>query len=136
MNTEVVADKGSQNIIIRRSFSATIQSVFKAFMDPDLYAEWAGPPNGIMEIEKFQPDEGGSYLIHQKNEIGQTFSFYGVFHEITNPSLIVRTSEFKGLPQKLLPVLEIYEFNLNDLDRTEIKITIVCPSEEYRDGML
>ena len=136
MSTKIIAERGKQNIIIKRKFDAQKALVFKMFEQPDLYVEWACPPDGNIRMEQYDFHDGGQYIYHHQHYDGSAFTFYGVFHEIVRPDYMIRTSEFRGLPHKLVPVLESYHFKEDPNHQTELSITIICPTEEYRDGML
>ncbi|HMQ49440.1 MAG TPA: SRPBCC domain-containing protein [Saprospiraceae bacterium] len=133
--TQINAEKGQHTIVIERRFDALPELVFSLFQDPALYTQWAKPNNTVFELEKLDCRTGGSFLYHHTHENGMKFSFYGIFHEVESPKFIVRTSEFRGLPQKLLPVLENYRFEPLNGGQTLLTIIIICPDEAYRDGM-
>lgn len=134
--TQITAEKGQHTILITREFKAPPAIVFSLHTDPDLFIQWAKPDGAIMELETLNCQTGGSFLWHHIHHNGMKFSFYGIFHEVQAPNIIIRTSEFKGLPEKLLPVLETLQFEAIGDKETRLSITIYCPSEAYRDGML
>jgi hypothetical protein len=59
--TTITAEPGKQEIFITREFDAPRELVFKAFTDPKLYIQWLGPRELAMTLEKFEPNNGGSY---------------------------------------------------------------------------
>lgn len=134
--TQINAEKGQHRILITREFNAPPELVFSLHQDPALFAQWAKPDHGTMELEVLDCKTGGTFLWHHIHENGLKFSFYGVFHEVQVPTTIIRTSEFKGLPEKLLPVLETLQFEPIGDKQTRLSITIYCPTEAYRDGMV
>lgn len=134
--THITAEKGQTCIVITREFKAPPMLVFSLYETPELFAQWSKPDGVAMEIERLECKTGGSFLWHHVHENGMQFSFYGVFHEVQAPTTIIKTSEFKGLPEKLLPVIEHLQFDPLGDQQTRLTITIYCPSESYRDGML
>lgn len=134
--THIVAEKGQNSIKITREFRASPELVFSLHVNPELFVQWAKPDHAAMEVELLDCKTGGSFIWHHVHENGTKFSFYGVFHEVEAPKTIIRTSEFKGLPEKLLPVLETLQFEAIGDKETRLSITIYCPSEAYRDGMV
>jgi len=40
MNTEIIAETGCQNILIKRKFEAEKQQVYKIFVEKDLQMQW------------------------------------------------------------------------------------------------
>jgi len=134
--THIVAEKGQNSIKITREFRASPELVFSLHVNPELFVQWAKPDHAAMEVELLDCKTGGSFLWHHVHKNGMKFSFYGVFHEVQTPSTIIKTSEFRGLPEKLLPVIEHLHFESIEDQKTRLSITIYCPSESYRDGML
>ena len=59
--TTIKAEPGKQTIEITREFDAPRELVFRAFTDPELYAEWLGPRELTMTLETFEPRDGGAY---------------------------------------------------------------------------
>jgi uncharacterized protein YndB with AHSA1/START domain len=135
-NTIVLAKEGNQNIEVIRIFEAPIHLVFSAFTEQEIYKKWFLPPEMNSDFEVFEAKSGGSYYISHNNEIGEKFAFQGVYHEINGPNLIVKTAEYHGLPQKVGATLEIYKFEALDSETTQLKIQIICPSENHRNGMV
>ena len=58
--TKIIAEPGKQELFNIREFDAPKELVFRAFIDPDLYNQWYGPRGTIMDIEKFEPKNGGA----------------------------------------------------------------------------
>lgn len=134
--TKITAEKGETTILIERAFDAAPELVFSLYEDPHLFVQWAKPENVALELERMECRTGGSFLFHHQHPGGIKFSFYGVYHEVIPPKSIIRTSEFKGLPEKLLPVVENLQFEPVQGQKTLLTMTIYCPNEKYRDGMV
>jgi uncharacterized protein YndB with AHSA1/START domain len=134
--TQIIAENGKHDFLIIREFAATKEKIFNAFSNPDLFKEWFMPKEMGLTIKKMECLTGGSFAYSHKHPNGMQFSFQGVYHEVKQPDLIIKTSEFVGLPQKVLPVLEVTTFE--DLENGNTKVTIhsFCPSCEYRDAMI
>jgi len=133
--TKITAEPGKQEIIIEREFDAPRELVFKAFIDPKLYAQWLGPRGLTMTLETFESRNGGSWRYIQKDANGNEFAFHGVNHEVSSPHRIIRTFEFEGLPEKGHVALETVRFE--ELPRKTTKLTSqsVFQSIVDRDGM-
>jgi len=133
--TSIKAEPGKQEIFITREFDAPRELVFKAFTDAKLVAQWLGPRDLTMKIEKFEPKTGGSYrYIHSMGEL--SFGFHGVVHEVTFPERIIQTFEFEGLPEKGHVTLETARFEALPGGRTRFTNQSVFQSVADRDGML
>lgn len=134
--TQLIAEPGQQNFTIVREFAAPREKVFKAFTNPDLYEQWFLPRELNMKVEKMDAVSGGSFShSHTQPGAGQ-FTFYGVYHEVTAPELIIKTSEFIGLPFKTKPVLELTRFESLDANTTRVTTECICASTAERDGMI
>lgn len=134
--TQLLAEAGQQNYTIVREFAAPREKVFKAFTNADLYAQWFLPRDLKMQVEKMNAVSGGSFSHSHTQPGAGKFQFYGVYHEVIAPELIIKTSEFIGLPFKTKPVLELTRFESIDAGRTRVTIECICASNAERDGMI
>ena len=134
--TELIAEPGKQEMLIRREFDAPREMVFGAFTDASLYAQWIGPRGITASIEKFESRNGGSWRYIQKDQDGNEYAFHGVNHEVTAPERIIATFEFEGLPEKGHVVLQTLRLETLPGNRTRMTAQVVCQSVADRDGML
>ena len=134
--TTIKAEPGKQTIEITREFDAPRELVFRAFTDPELYAEWLGPRELTMTLETFEPRDGGAYRYLHIDSAGNAYGFHGVFHEVTAPERIIQTFEFEGLPNRGHVTLETALFEELPGGRTRIAMESVFRSVADRDGML
>lgn len=133
--TQLIFKPEQQNYIIIREFDAAREKVFLAFTKPELYARWFMPTEAKLTIETMNAVSGGTYK-HTHYQNGAPFSFYGIFHEVIAPELIIKTSEFIGLPIKVQPVLEHFQFDSISAQKTRVIIEVVCSSITQRDAMV
>jgi len=133
--TTVTAEPGKQDVVITREFDAPRELVFKAHIDPKLYAQWLGPRGYEMVLETFEPYSGGRYRYIHKDTDGNEFGFHGVFHEISE-ELMIQTFEFEGLPEKGHVTLDTMRLESLPGDRTRITIQSLFQSLSDRDGMV
>lgn len=134
--TQLIVEAGQQNYTIVREFAAPREKVFKAFTDANWYAQWFLPRDLNMQVEKMDAVTGGSFSHSHTQPGAGKFRFYGVYHEVIASELIVKTSEFIGLPFKIRPVLELTKFEAVDAGRTRVTIECICASNAERDGMI
>ncbi len=134
--TKINAEPGKQEIIIIREFDAPRDLVFRAFTDPDLYVKWLGPRGLKMDLEIFEPKNGGSWRYIQTDEEGNEFAFHGVNHEVKPPTRIIGTFEFEGLPETGHVILETTKFEELPDNRTKVTTQSLFQSVIDRDGML
>jgi uncharacterized protein YndB with AHSA1/START domain len=98
--TTITAPEGQPYLLLTREFNAPRELVFKAHVDPALYAQWLGPRNRKLTLEIFEPRDGGRYLMSTPLDDGQKINFFGVYHEVTAPERIINSWEFDGLPER------------------------------------
>jgi uncharacterized protein YndB with AHSA1/START domain len=130
---QVVANPGTQEIIITRSFDAPRELVFKAFTDPDAVRRWWGQRDTETIVDGLEARSGGRWRFVERGKDGNEYGFHGVFHEVTFPERIVWTFEFEGMPGHVL--LETFSFQEQD-GKTHMVDSSVFQSVADRDGML
>jgi uncharacterized protein YndB with AHSA1/START domain len=134
--TIITVEPGRQELFITREFDAPRELVFKAYTDPEIYAQWLGPRGLTTTFETFEPVSGGRYRFIQKDKDGNEFAFHGVNHEVTAPERIIGTFEFEGLPESGHVVLETSRFEALPGNRTRVMSQSVYQSVSDRDGMV
>jgi len=120
-------------ITITREFDATPERVFRAHVDPDLYAQWVGPSGTETEIQTWDARTGGSWAFRGTSAAGE-HSFYGSFHEVRPHERIVQTFTWAGDPDGVS--LETMTFEALDGGRCRIVGTSVVETIEVRDQWL
>lgn len=134
--TTITAEPGRQELFITREFDAPRGLVFRAYTEPEIYAQWLGPNGLTTTFEVFEPVNGGKYRFIQKDKDGNEFSFHGVTHEVLAPERIIGTFEFDGLPEAGHVVLETTRFEAIAGNRTRVTSQSVFQSVADRDGMV
>jgi len=134
--TNITVEPGKQELFITREFDAPRELVFKAYTDPELYAQWLGPRELTTRFETFEPVSGGKYRFVQKDKDGNEYAFHGVNHEVNAPERIIGTFEFEGLPETGHVVLETSRFEALPGNRTRVTAQSVYQSVSDRDGMV
>ena len=130
---KVVADPGTQEIVITRSFDAPRELVFKAFTEPDAVRRWWGLANSETVVDQLEARPGGRWRFVERDGEGNEFGFHGVYHDLQAPERIVYTFEYEGMPGHVL--LETITFEEQD-GRTLMTDSSVFQSVADRDGML
>src|SRR5512143_2917394 len=133
---KVTAVPGQLEVTITREFDAPREMVFKAFTDSKLMAQWLGPRGYKMDIEQFEPRNGGSWRYINTDLDGRAHGFHGVFHEVAAPERIIQTFEYEGLPEKGHATLDTARFEALPGGRTRLTIQSVFQSLADRDGMI
>ncbi|MDI6720200.1 MAG: SRPBCC family protein [Methanomicrobiales archaeon] len=132
----IIAEPGRQEFVVIREFDAPRDLVFRAYTDPELYAQWIGPRTLSTAIETFEPRSGGRWRYIQKDPQGNEFGFHGVHHDVTPPERIIETFEYEGLPEPGHVILQRADFEELPENHTRVTSRSVFLSVEDRDGML
>jgi uncharacterized protein YndB with AHSA1/START domain len=130
--TKISAPAGVPFIDIEREFAAPRALVHRAYSDPELLKQWLGPRKYVMEVEVWEPRDGGRWrYVHRDGE--NAYGFHGVFHGPQTEERMVQTFEFDGAPGHVS--LESVEF-IDRGDRTLVKNHSVYQSVEARNAMI
>ncbi len=86
-----------------------------------------------MRIDRYDCRTGGSYrYVHSRD--GEEYRFYGSFHEVRPPELIVQTFTYEGTPDAV--ALERLRLEPLEEGRTRLVVESLRDSFEGRDAML
>lgn len=104
-NTKPVPSaKSDLALVITRSFDASRDRVFDAWLDPAQIAKWIGPRSIRAETLESNPKVGGLYRIHMRGVDGSNGPIVsGVYREIVRPERLVftwswETAHSQGMP--------------------------------------
>lgn len=131
--TEIVSDPTVPLVRITREFDAPPEKVFRAHVDPELFARWNGPDGVEMNIDHHDCRTGGSYRYSVSRD-GFEAGFHGSFHEVRPAALIVQTFTFDGIPDGV--ALERLVFEDIGNGRTRLTSTSLVDSFEDRDAFV
>jgi uncharacterized protein YndB with AHSA1/START domain len=83
-------------VLVKRSFDARVNLVWRAYMEPDLVRRWCtAMPGWTMPVCEMDMHVGGKYRWRWRNdENGQEFGFTGEVLEVVPHSKIVHTQIF------------------------------------------
>jgi len=132
--TQIIAEPGTQQIVIEREFAAPRELVYRAHTDPELLVQWYGPRRYITTIDRHELRDGGVWRYLHRDAEGNVYGFHGVFHGTPSPERgMVRTFEFEGAPGHVsLETLTLEERN----GRTRVRTVSVFQSVADRDAMV
>jgi uncharacterized protein YndB with AHSA1/START domain len=131
--TEITVDKDVPLVRIVREFDAPPARVFRAHTDPDLFAQWIGPRDLAVRIDRFDCRTGGSYRwVNVRGD--EEYGFHGSFHEVRPDELIVQTFTYEGVPDGVALERMVFE-DLGD-GRTRLTATSLVDSFEARDAFV
>ena len=122
-------------IRITREFDAPAEKVFRAHVDPDLFARWVGPDSIDTTVTDWDARTGGRYAFRNTRAAdGLDTGFYGSFHEVRPPGRIVQTFTWEGAPD----AVSLETMTLEDLPggRCRLVTTSVVETIRLRDDIL
>lgn len=132
--TEIVADENVPTIETIREFDAALGQVFRAHVDPEIYAQWVGPRSLTTRVTRWDARTGGAWAFANDRNGEEIASFYGSFHEVRPNQRIVRTFTYDGEPDGVS--LETLTFEEIEGGRTRLRALAVVKDFQTRDGIL
>jgi uncharacterized protein YndB with AHSA1/START domain len=132
--TTIDADPNVPTIRITRDFDAPRDRVFRAWVEPDLVAQWLGPKSTEMRIDDWDARTGGQYRYAAVRDGEEIAAFYGSFHEVRPNERLVQTFTWEGMPDGVS--LETMTFEDLEDGRTRTIGLSVVDSFEARDGII
>jgi uncharacterized protein YndB with AHSA1/START domain len=130
---QITADAGVPFIDVTREFDAPRDLIYRAHTDPELLAQWLGPRNLEMIVERWDVRDGGAWRYIHRDPAGNEYGFHGVFHGTASPDGMTQTFEFEGAPGHVsLGTMTLEERG----GRTTIRVHSVYQSVEDRDAVV
>ncbi len=126
-------------VLVKRSFDAPADLVWRAYMEPDLMRRWCtGTPGWSMPVCEMDMQVGGRYRWRWRNdENGQEFGFSGEVLEVVPQAKLVHTQIFDpgnlGVSMGGEPSIITIIFEENS-GTTNVATTIKYASKEDRDA--
>lgn len=128
--TKIRAEDGKQDLLITREFDLPLESLFNAYVEPEIVEQWMNT-----KVLKLENKKHGSWQFETTDADGNVvLRSGGVIHEFVLNEKITRTFEMENTP---FPVqLEFLEFEEIAADISQLDIHIVYKSIADRDQML
>jgi len=128
--TKIHAEEGRQDLVITREFDLPLELLFRAFIDPEIVAEWMGT-----KVLKLESKKHGSWQFETSDGKGNVvFRANGTIHDCIPNEKIVRTFEMENTN---FPVqLEFLDFDALTEETSKLTMQIVYRSAADRDAML
>ena len=128
--TKIDAEIGKQEMIITREFDLPVELLFKAYVEPEIIAQWMGTKVLKLENKKY-----GSYQFETVDAKGNVaFVATGVIHEFVPDEKITRTFEMENTPFGVQ--LEFLKFDKLTDDRSKLTMHVIYRSVALRDQIL
>ncbi|PWS31587.1 SRPBCC family protein [Pedobacter paludis] len=130
LKTKIDAEDGKQELIITREFDLPLELLFKAYVEPEIVAQWMGT-----KVLKLESKKHGSYQFETSDANGNVvFRANGVIPEFIPEQKITRTFEMENTPFAVQ--LEFLEFEKLTESTSKLTMQIVYKSVALRDQML
>src|SRR5205814_9924859 len=78
---------------IPETSTLSLHDALPIFTDPELLVQWMGPRKYVMEIDRYELRDGGTWRYVHRDADGNEFGFHGVFHGTPSPDGMVQTFE-------------------------------------------
>jgi len=132
--TRIEADPKFPLVRIIREFDAPPSKVYRAHIEPELFAKWTGPNGVETTVDRWDARSGGSYrYVVLSRGVNQAFN--GTFHELRTDDLIIQTFAWEGMPDAV--ALEKIRFEpMDDGRRTRLVAVSIGDSFEDRDAFI
>ncbi|KLT70429.1 MULTISPECIES: SRPBCC domain-containing protein [Flavobacterium] len=128
--TKINAEDGKQELLITREFDLPLELLFKAYIEPEIVAQWMGT-----KVIKLENRKHGSWQFETSDPKGNVvFQANGVIQEFLPDERITRTFEMENSP--FPPQLEFLEFEKITDSTSRLTMQIIYKSVALRDQML
>ncbi len=97
-DTNIIIPADLPQVIIEREFAAPAQLVLRTHLEPELLAEWLGPREMTLTVERYETHHGGTWRYVHRGPSGEEHAFRGVFHGRPSAAGIVQTFETRAGP--------------------------------------
>lgn len=130
LKTKINAEEGKQDLMITREFDLPVELLFKAYVEPEIVAQWMGT-----KVLKLESKKHGAYQFETSDAKGNVvFVANGVIHEFVPNQQITRTFEMENTPFAVQ--LEFLTFEPLTEGTSKLQMHIVYKSIALRDQML
>ncbi|MRX67668.1 Uncharacterized conserved protein YndB, AHSA1/START domain [Flavobacterium resistens] len=130
LKTKINAQDDKQELVITRDFDLPVELLFKAYIEPEIVAQWMGT-----KVLKLESKKHGSYQFETSDAKGNVVvQMNGVIHEFIPNEKITRTFEMENSPFTVQ--LEFLEFDKVSESTSKLTMQIVYKSTALRNQML
>ena len=121
-------------VTMERTFNASREAVFQAYIDPEAIPKWWGPRNQTTTVDQMDVREGGPWRFVSRDGAGNEYAFHGVHKEIDPPKRLSATFNFEGLPgdHELIGTVTFEDLG----GKTKVTSTATYATVEDLDGMV
>ena len=113
----------TNSVYINRIFNCSTQQLFNWMVKPNLLTKWFGPKHLSTGIIESDLKVGGNYRIELLKDQGNTFFIEGQYIEIDEPSKLVFSFKYKGLPHT--PPDSIIKIIIEEIESSVSKLSLI-----------
>ncbi|OXA77335.1 Uncharacterized conserved protein YndB, AHSA1/START domain [Flavobacterium aquidurense] len=130
LKTKINAEDGKQELIITREFDLPVSLLFKAYIEPEIVAQWMGT-----KVLKLENKKHGGYQFETSDKKGNVvLQINGTIHDFIPNQKITRTFEMENSPFAVQ--LEFLEFEALTESTSKLTMQIVYKSNALRNQMM
>jgi uncharacterized protein YndB with AHSA1/START domain len=130
LKTKLHAEAGKQEIVITREFDLPVELLYKAYVDPEIVAQWMGT-----KVVKLETQKHGSYHFQTSGPDGNiVFQASGTIHDAIPVKKIVRTFEMENANFGVQ--MEVLSFEALTDDTSRLVIHSIYETPAQRDQLL
>lgn len=124
--TKIHAEDNRLDLVITREFDIPVELLFKAYVEPEIVAQWMGT-----KVVKLENKKHGGWEFETRDPSGNVvFKAHGTIHDIIQNEKIVRTFEMDNI--NFAPQLEFLEFEKLTEETSKLTMQIIYKSIEHR----
>ena len=84
-----------RELVVRRTFDASVRIVFEAWTTPELFKRWWAPKSIGIPLRSCEMDvrTGGTYRLEFGHDAANSWAFFGRYIEVIPPTRLVWTNE-------------------------------------------
>jgi uncharacterized protein YndB with AHSA1/START domain len=121
MNAQAAADTNTENsLVIKRTFAASPERVYQAWIDPAVLTQWMGPGNITVSVAETDIRVGGAFKIVMDEPDGETYTASGTYEEIVENEKLVFNWTWDHVEEITLVTIEL---SATSNDETELTLT-------------
>jgi len=118
-----------RRVVLSRAFDAPVEAVWRALVEPALFARWWCA--GTCVVEEMDVRPGGAWRLRQTGPDGASHLFWGEYRAVEPAVRLAMTQGFDDHQ----PIEVVHELS-DEWGRTVLTRTMVFPDNLYRDGMM
>jgi uncharacterized protein YndB with AHSA1/START domain len=129
-------NKADTRLVLKRTFQAPVEQVYRAWTTPSLIMRWFAP--GDMTVAQAQADvrQGGSYRITMQEPDGESYTTYGTYQQVVPNERLVQTWQWEGSQEQTLLTIEFRALGerTTELTLTHERFATVKAKDQHQDG--